>query len=140
VDINKTLEKLTGGEQLAVKFVRTVLDIYNSKDGAGLFKGVERYQVLAARLEIAAIQARNQFELWSLVLKRLQWPPPAMAHDAEVLELLQDEHAGELPGVIAKNASAIVMIARYWHTEVKKFRKEANAMPPMPEFEKKELF
>lgn len=140
MDINKTMEKLSQGEQLAVKFIRTALDIYNSKDGTGLFTGTERYQVLTARVEIAAIQARSQFELWSLLLKRLQWPPPASIHDIDVLELLQDDHAGELPSVLAKNAAATVMLARYWHTEAKKARKEANTMLSMPAIKTQEMF
>lgn len=125
-EITEALENLkktlSPEERLAVLIVKTAIDCYNSKDGTGMFNGMQRYNVLAGRLAIAATQARSPIEFWGLLQKRMLWPPPPQKRDGEIMALLSQP---EMPGAIAAlaaGANAIVPIARAWHTIEKKQR------------------
>lgn len=120
--IQGLLETLSPVEQLAAEILKTALDCYNSKDGTGMFSGVDRYQKLAGRAEIAAVQARKPLDFWSLLLRRMLWPAPPARMDETILALLQQPNATAAINQIASNTAALVMIARFWHTLDKKQR------------------
>jgi hypothetical protein len=134
-EIQVLLETLSPSERLAAEILKTSIDCFNSKDGEGMFSGMDRYQKLSARAEIAAVQARTPFEFWGLLLRRMMWRPPPARMDEKVLSLLQQPEAADAVSAIAANSAALVMIARFWHTKEKpkreyypedKFEKEGN--------------
>lgn len=102
-----------------MQIVRTALDCFNSKDGSGLFTGVERYAVLTARTGIAAVQSVSLSQFWANLLRRMMWGVPPRRFDGQITECLTCESPHEVIRILATQASAIVMLARMVHTEEK---------------------
>ena len=71
--LQKIMDELSSEQRAAVEIVKTALDCYNSKDGAGLFAGASRYDILATRMAIAAAQTQNLTAFWSKLQQRMLW-------------------------------------------------------------------
>ena len=110
---------MSQSEREAVQIVRTALDCFNSKDGSGLFTGVERYAVLTARTGIAAVQSVSLSQFWANLLRRMMWGVPPRKFDGQITECLTCEVPHEVIRILAMRTSAIVMLARMVHTEEK---------------------
>jgi hypothetical protein len=99
------------------------LDCFNSADGAGLFGGAERYNVLAGRVEICAVQADSLPRFWALLLRRMQWPVPPKAADAAILQAISAPGAHEVLRVLATETASVITLARMAHDQDKSARR-----------------
>ena len=115
----KLLLTLNEAEQQAVQIIRTALDCYNSKDGSGMFIGVDRYVILEERAGIAAIQSTNLTQFWANLLRRMMWGVPPRRFDEQITDCLTYDKPHEVIRVLATQISFVVMLARMIHTEEK---------------------
>ncbi len=99
-------------------------------DGAGLFTGVARYNVLEQRLPLAALKSRNMFGMWAALLRIMQWPVPPKKLDQDIIESLNVSDPAQTLRVLATEAQAIISIARMLHDDDKAAKK---ALLPEPE-------
>ena len=102
-----------------MRIIHTSLDCFNSRDGTGLFSGTERYPILAARVELCAVQARNVPEFWALLLRKMQWPVPPRKYDQRIADLFVIEDQAQVLRCLATEAASIVTIARMVHSSTK---------------------
>jgi hypothetical protein len=121
------LEVISMPERRAVNIIKLMLDEYNSKDGEGLFKGVERYAVLEQRLKISASQSRTLREFWSRSLSSLMWSSPGGATNKELLGLLLEEGEREVLVFLRGQIQTLIAIARELHSSEKASRRETRA-------------
>jgi hypothetical protein len=117
------LSTLSPPQQAAIRLIKLSLDCFNSADGAGMFAGVERYNVLAGRVEICAVQADSLPRFWALLLRRMQWPVPPKAADAAILEAISVPDAHEVLRVLATETASVITLARMWHDQDKAARR-----------------
>lgn len=117
------LQTLSPPQQAAINLVRLSLDCFNSADGTGMFTGVERYNVLAGRVEISAVQADSLPRFWALLLKRMQWPVPPKAADARILDAISAPNDRDVLRALATETASIITLARMWHDQDKAARK-----------------
>lgn len=116
VSVSDIFAELTVSEFLASAIMRQFIRGYNSKDGSGLFSGIERYRRLQERSEFHAIRTTSMYQFWG-----------GLAHDLQVglpLDQLGDQHAAILgmPKALAQlvlvelvsNATSAIMLARLW--------------------------
>ena len=107
--------------------VKLSLDCFNGADGTGMFSGVERYNVLAGRVEISAVQADSLQRFWALLLKRMQWPVPPKAADARILAAISAPDGRDVLRALATETASIITLARMWHDQNKAARKVLRA-------------
>lgn len=88
-----------------------------------MFSGVERYNALAGRLEICAVQADSLPRFWALLLKRMQWSVPPKAADARILAAISAPHGRDVLRALASETASIITLARMWHDQDKQARK-----------------
>lgn len=117
------IHQLSGPQQAAIELVRLGLDCFNSADGTGLFTGVERYNVLASRVEICAVQADSLPRFWALLLKRMQWQVPPKAVDQRIVDAISASDARDVLRALATETASIVMLARMLHDQDKAARR-----------------
>lgn len=117
------LGSLSPPQQAAIEMVRLSLDCFNSADGAGLFAGVERYNVLAGRVEISAVQADSLPRFWALLLKRMRWPVPSKAADERILAAISAPDGREVLRTLATETASIITLARMAHDADKQSRR-----------------
>lgn len=96
-------------------------------DGAGLFTGVNRYNVLEQRLPLAAIKSRNMFSMWSSLLHIMQWPVPPKKADQDITKALKVADPAKTLRALAIDTQAIIMIARMLHDQDKASKKAMYA-------------
>ena len=113
------LDTLTPQQQTAVRLIQLSLDCFNSVDGTGLFTGMTRYPVLAGRVELCAVQARNIPEFWAALLRKMRWPVPPRQYDSRIAELFQADDQPQVLRCLATEAVSIVTIARMLHSAQK---------------------
>lgn len=115
-EVKELLATLSQPEQNAVQIMATALDCYNSKDGSGMFAGVERYSVLAARAEVAAVQSSGLPQFWANLLRRMMWDVPPRRFDAQIVAALNADAPHDILRVLATETASIVMLARMVHS------------------------
>ena len=126
--VNELMATLPPHQQNAVKLVKVSLDCFNSRDGTGLFAGVERYAQLGARASICAVQAGNSLtRFWGLLLAKMQWPTPPKRADAEIIEAIGCGGDAAALAAIATETASIIMLARALHDEDKQQRRDYHA-------------
>lgn len=103
------------------------LDCFNSKDGAGLFTGVERYNVLAGRLPLAAVQARDMHGFWANLMRKMRWEMPPKAADQKIAQALLVDNPAATIKALATEAVSIITIARMLHDADKETRRAIHA-------------
>lgn len=114
-------KQLTLPEFVATAMVRRFIDLYSSKDGVGLFSGVDRYAMLESRLKNAAIRSQKLYSAWSNLVDGLQ-VHIHFAKDDEAIAmfwLLPQSIQYQVLGAIAENARSIISIARLWNRQMK---------------------
>ena len=121
------LQTLSPSQQAAINLVKVSLDCFNSADGSGLFTGVARYNVLAGRVEISAVQADGLPRFWALLLKRMQWPVPPKAADDRILAAISAPDARDVLRVLATETASVVTLARMAHDQDKQARRAVRA-------------
>lgn len=104
--------------------VKLSLDCFNSMDGCGMFTGVTRYNSLAQRLPLAAVQARDMHGFWAGLLRKMQWPVPPKKADPKIVEALTVEDARMTLKALATETVSIITLARMLHDQDKKTRRE----------------
>lgn len=122
--VNDLVESLSVPQKSAIAIVKLALDCFNGADGTGLFKGVERYNVLAGRVEICAVQADSLPRFWALLLRRMQWPVPPKGADQAIVDALCVEAPDDVLRAMATETASIITLARMLHDVDKKSRKE----------------
>lgn len=125
--IESLMQSLSLPQREAVAIVKLSLDCFNSMDGSGLFTGVSRYNVLAQRLPLAAVQARDMHGFWAGLLRKMHWPVPPKKADQKIIDALIVESPRETLKVLATEAVSIITLARVLHDQDKKTRKELQA-------------
>lgn len=121
------IETLEPSQRAAIGIICLAIDCFNSADGVGLFGGVERYNVLAGRVEICAVQANNLPRFWSLLLRRMQWPVPPRSADAAIVDALSVATPAEVLRVLATETASIITLARMAHDDGKKARRATRS-------------
>lgn len=123
------LETLSEPERKAVALMKTTIDCFNSREGIGLFSGPARYNVLEERTMLCAVQARSLTEFWGILLRKMRWSTPPKRMDEEILSQLSlpEKDGLAVLRVVATQTASVVMLARYWHDETKKERREIEA-------------
>lgn len=121
--LEELLSTLSPEQRAAVSITKLSIDCFNSADGTGLFKGVERYGVLGARIQIAAVQADNLTRFWALLLRRMNWPVPPKAADARIVACLSAHDGPAVLRVLAMEAASVITLARMAHDADKSTRR-----------------
>lgn len=121
--VHDLINSLSGSQQSAIGIVRLALDCFNGADGTGLFKGVERYNVLAGRVEICAVQADSLPRFWALLLRRMQWPVPPKGADQAIVDALSVGSPSDVLRALATETASIITLARMAHDHGKAARK-----------------
>lgn len=96
-----------------------------------MFSGVTRYNVLAGRLEICAVQADSLPKFWALLLSKMRWPMPPKAMDRQILQAISADDANGVLRVIAMETASLITLARMLHDE----DKAAKRLPQISEEE-----
>lgn len=89
-----------------------------------MFTGVTRYNSLAQRLPLAAVQARDIHGFWAGLLRKMQWPVPPKRADAAIIDALSVGDARQTLKTLATEAVSIITLARALHDQDKKTRRE----------------
>ncbi|MDD5181495.1 MAG: hypothetical protein PHT15_09585, partial [Gallionellaceae bacterium] len=131
--LHNLLMTLSQPQQAAINMIRLSLDCFNSADGTGMFTGVERYNVLAGRVEISAVQADSLPRFWALLLRRMQWPVPPKYADDRILAAISAPDARDVLRALATETASIITLARMWHDQDKAARKALRAYNISPE-------
>lgn len=106
---------MSPSQTAAINLLKLSLDCFNGADGTGLFSGVERYNILAGRVEIVAVQADNLPRFWALLLRRMQWPVPPKWADERIVSAISAPEGGEVLRVLATETASIITLARMLH-------------------------
>lgn len=116
--IQELTSRLTMIEFLNIAFVRVFIDAFNSRDGAGLFEGMARYEMLDKRLEVSSVKSDTLFTLWSQLCNSLNVPLQAMKHDELITTFftLPPSVQYQMLAVMSRDHRSIVTLARLWHT------------------------
>ena len=85
-----------------------------------------RYPVLAGRVELCAVQARNIPEFWAALLRKMRWPVPPRQYDSRIADLFQADDQPQVLRCLATEAVSIVTIARMLHSAQKPKRPEQS--------------
>lgn len=125
------VSQLSPQEQAAINIIRLSLNCFNSAEGIGMFSGVTRYNVLAGRLEICAVQADSLPKFWALLLSKMRWPMPPKAMDRQILQAISADDANGVLRVIAMETASLITLARMLHDE----DKAAKRLPQISEEE-----
>lgn len=101
---------------LAAAILKEFIATYSSKDGVGLFSGMERYRRLEERFGHAAIQSGNLFDLWGKACAALQVPPPDGEESKAFVRLLAMPTVLQqmVLHVLSTAPRPCVMLARMW--------------------------
>lgn len=86
-----------------------------------------RYQALAGRVEIVAVQADNLPRFWALLLRRMLWPVPPKYADERIVEALSSPNSSEILRVLATETASCITLARMLHDQDKEARKADKA-------------
>ncbi len=134
--LDKLLEQLTPAQRGAIEITKLALDCFNCAEGTGLFTGASRYDVLAGRIEICAVQANSLPRYWALLLRRMQWTVPPKSADSRILSAISGDDAAGVLLALATETPSIVTLARMAHDADKAARKalrQSNDDPFGPE-------
>lgn len=132
-ELQSLIEQLDPPQKAAINLIKLSLDCFNGKDGTGLFSGVERYNVLAARVEVSAVQADSLTRFWALLLKRMMWPVPPKSADARILECISAPDARGVLRALAVETASIITLARMLHDQEKvKFVEKITTKQSLP--------
>lgn len=93
-------------------------------DGTGLFTGVSRYNVLAQRGMLAAVQSRDVHGFWACLLRKMQWPLPPKRMDQEVVKALMVDEPDKVLRSLGTETVSLITLARMLHDEDKARRRE----------------
>jgi hypothetical protein len=113
--LQNLMETLSPPQQAAINLTKLSLDCFNSADGTGMFAGVARYNILAGRVEIVAVQADNLTRFWALLLRRMQWPVPPKWADERIVAAISAPEGGEVLRILATETASIITLARMLH-------------------------
>lgn len=119
--VGELVKQLTLPEFIATALTRQFIDLYSSRDGVGLFSGVDRYAMLESRLKNAAIRSQKLHSAWSNLVDGLQVPVHFGKDDESVAMfwLLPQSIQYQVLAAIAENARSIISIARLWNRQMK---------------------
>lgn len=122
-ELQELINQLDPPQRSAIELVRLSLNCFNSVDGCGLFSGVTRYNVLADRIRICAVQAENLTRFWSLLLTKMLWPIPPKKADELIVKAINQPDGNSILRVLATETPSIITLARMLHDQDKADRK-----------------
>lgn len=126
-EISEMIDQLEPQQKAAINLVKLSLDCFNSADGIGMFTGVTRYNVLAGRLEICAVQADSLPKFWALLLNKMRWPIPPKSADKLILAAISADDPNAVLRCIATETPSLITLARMLHDADKAARRQAHA-------------
>lgn len=125
--LQQLLETMSPEQRAAIQLIKLSLDCFNSKDGIGLFGGVDRYKTLAGRVEICAVQADSLPRFWALLLRRMQWPVPPKSADPNIVSALSSGNDNDVLRVLASETASVITLARMAHDQDKETRRNLRS-------------
>ena len=125
--LQNLLQSLTPAQQASIRLIKLSLDCFNGVDGTGMFAGVERYNVLAGRVEICAVQADSLTRFWAILLRKMQWSVPPKKADDMIVAALSVPDGAEVLRVLATETASIISLARMLHDQDKTAKKAIRA-------------
>lgn len=87
-----------------------------------MFAGVERYNILAARVSLVAVQSRDMHGFWAKLLSKMRWPLPPKKADSKIVKALSVADTAATLRALATETISIVTIARMLHDQDKSAR------------------
>jgi hypothetical protein len=119
--VGELAKQLTLPEFIATAVLRQFIDVYNSKDGAGLFSGVGRYGMLRDRAKNAAISHSTLHSFWSSLTTNMNVPLHFMKDNEAIAMfwLFPRSIQYSILQTIADNVTSLVSIAYIWHGQMK---------------------
>lgn len=119
--VGELAKQLTLPEFIATAMARQFIDLYSSRDGTGLFSGIDRYAMLESRLKNAAIRSQKLHSAWSNLVGGLRVPIHFGKDDENVAMfwLLPQSIQYQVLAAITENARSIISIARLWNRQMK---------------------
>lgn len=116
-----TMRTLSAPEFLAVAAIQQFINSYGSKDGLGLFSGVERYRRLQERAAFHAIRTSSMFAWWGNLTTEMQVGMPARGDHHQQFALLgmPTALARLVLSQMVENSTSIVMLARIWNEQMR---------------------
>lgn len=126
-EISEMIDQLEPQQKAAINLIKLSLDCFNSADGTGMFSGVTRYNVLAGRLEICAVQADSLPKFWALLLNKMRWPIPPKSADKRIFDAISADNHNGILRCIATETPSLITLARMLHDADKAARKQIHA-------------
>lgn len=114
--------------------VKLFVDVYNSADGAGLFAGPGRYEMLEGRLHAAAIRSGTLPSLWERLTRDMKTPiQPVFADDklARLFGLPLPVKQAMISAALTDYRTAVT-IARLWASVEKQASKDYTDAAGLP--------
>lgn len=120
-EVWEPLRYITFEQFVAVALIKALIAHYNSREGTGLFSGVERYEMLERRLISAAVQASTLERLWAGLCHGLALPLHSERLDAPLLRFWALPPSVQRAAVAAciTQAVSIITCARQWAAQEK---------------------
>lgn len=120
-EVWEALRHVSFAEFVAAALVKQLIDLYNSRDGAGLFSGVGRYEMLERKLTAAAVLSSTLARLWNALCTGLLLPIHDARADGPLLQFWGLSLSVQSAAVTAcvEQARSIVSVARLWSQQDK---------------------
>lgn len=116
--VQEITSRLSMIEFFNIAFARVFIDAYNSRDGDGLFSGMDRYKMLDKRLEVCAVKSSSLFSLWASLGSALGVGMQYTKHDDLVTTFftLPPSIQYQMTATMARDHRSITTVARLWHS------------------------
>jgi hypothetical protein len=118
IELQPIFEQSSFTEFSAGALIRLLLDIYNSRDGVGVFSGMDRYEKLESRIRSAATRSFSLRGFWSKLCHDLRLPVHGGDNDSSLLAFyaLPRGLQQDILSLMVREYRSVVMLARAWHT------------------------
>lgn len=112
-------ETLTFPEFVAVALARQFIALYGTGEGAGLFSGMRRYDLLTSRLRSSGTRAHTLRGVWDILSRDLLVPVSSSSADEALMMLFALPPTVQIAAVnaLACGYNSLVPVARYWRSE-----------------------
>lgn len=101
--------------------ISTLLHIYNSLEGTGVFSGMDRYEKLETRVRSAATRSFSLRGFWSLICHDLQLPIHPGDYDEKLLLFFSLPRGlqQDMLALMVREYRSVTTLARAWHSNGK---------------------
>ncbi len=121
VEVWEALRLVEFPTYVAVALVKLLIEQYGGGEGTGLLSGVDRYEMLAKRLQSAAVASPTLRRLWEVLCRGLQLPLHPQRLDAALLRFwaLTPALQSAASAAAIEETHAVVALARLWSAQEK---------------------